>query len=47
MPGAGLKRDGWRMVRIEATLREAERNDSESYGAGAWVGEEGLWPSNE
>lgn len=30
------------MVRVQTTLREAQRNKSESQGEGTQVGEEGL-----
>lgn len=30
MPGAGLRRGGWRMIRVQNTLREAQRKETES-----------------
>lgn len=44
--GVGLWRGDLRMVRVQRTLGEAQRNGSESQGKGTWLGEEGLRPSN-
>lgn len=41
--GAELRRGGLRMVKVQTTLREAQRNERESQGEGTQVGEEGLW----
>lgn len=30
MPGAGLRRGGWRTIGVENTLREAQRKETES-----------------
>lgn len=41
--GAELRRGGLMMVKVQTTLREAQRNERESQGEGTQVGEEGLW----